>query len=198
MSMYDTVNVTLQDTRIMVEKSDVRRKITLPLDRNWLAIIAYTALVLVWLVMAVIFLTSLFRPPALFNAESISSGYRIGWRALIIVWLLFWGRYVGRYLLRWWQHYLAGREILFFEHDDKIFILRRPVSVFGITNAFDMRHMRPFYFSEQHNAVAFQYGGVQHYLLGMGLTNSEAEKLINFVNERYFPNYEDEDDEDDV
>lgn len=183
----------LGDTRIEYFRNSERTKVILPVARQWVPLVIYTVLVVVWVAMLAIFVYSFFSPPPLFRGEHISPGYRIGWRVLIFVWLLFWFRVIGRYLLRWWQWHLANREILLVEGD--VFIVRRPVSIFGVTNAYDLRHMHPFYQTEKHRALAFQYGGVQHHLFAMGLPSSERDVLQHTLNEWYFPDRDEDDDD---
>jgi hypothetical protein len=188
----------LADTRIEVFHNDKRTKLILPLQRNALVLTAWSLLVLVWLSMLVLFIYSIFVPPPFFNAPHITPGYRVGWRVLLIVWVFFWARFVGRYLLRWWQFHLADREVLL--EEDGVFIVRRPVSIFGITNAYALQHMHPFYENETHACCAFQYGGVQHHLFGMGLEPAERTQLLTYLNDRFFPGYDeyDEDEEEEA
>ena len=168
----------LAESRISIFRNDERTKLVLPVKRNVLALSVYTVLVLVWVIMTGLFIYSVFQPPVAIRSETISSGYRLGWRVLLIVWLIFWVRFIGRYLLHWWQFHLANRELLFFEKD--VFIIRRPVSIFGVTDTYDMQHMRPFYRNDRYGCMAFQYGGVQHHIFGLGLTDGETQSLLQY------------------
>lgn len=183
----------LPDTRIEILRNDDRTKIVLPVKRNWAALAVYSVLVVVWVAMLAIFVYSVFVPPTPLRDPAISTGYRIGWRLLLIVWLVFWVRLIGRHLFHWWQFHLADREILFIENN--VFIMRRPVSIFGVTTAYAMQHMRPFYINDRYRCLAFQYGGVQHHLLGTGLTEAEGDILRHYLNDRFFPNWDADDEE---
>lgn len=180
----------LANTQLELEENQQRLKIVLPVKRNWLGVVAYTLLVIVWLVILVLFLVYLIRPPF---PTVASTTYRFVWRLLIIIWLLIWGRTIGRFVLRWWQFYLAQREILFINQD--VLIIRRPVSIFGLTDAYDMRYVSPFYQHEQHRCPAFRYGNTQRILFGLGLPPAESDSLLHYLNRRYFPSLQSEEQE---
>ncbi len=172
----------LANTQLELEENQERLKIVLPIKRNWLGLAAYSLLVVVWLVILILFLIYLFRPPF---PSVASTTYRLVWRGLIVIWLFIWGRYIGRFVLRWWQFYLARREILFINKD--VLIIRRPVSLFGLTDAYDMRYVSPFYLHERYHCPAFQYGNTRHILFGVGLPLTESQLLLSYFNRRYFP-----------
>lgn len=186
----------LKGTRITLEQSDERLKITLPVERNRLAIAIYTVLALVWFVGLVLFIYLLFNPPIPRDINQLPRTLGITWVIGVLLWLYVWTRYIGRMILRWWQYYLADREILFIT--DERLTVRRPVSIFGLTDAYDRHYVSPFMLDEKHQSVTFRYGNVQHILLGGTLSAEEQAILTTYINDRYFPHYdEDDEDEDD-
>ena len=78
--------------------------------------------------------------------------------------------------------------------DGQTLIVRRPLSLAGVTDAYDMRHVSPFYYQEKHEAIAFDYGS-RGGLFGTGLARPEAEALIGVLNGRYFKGVERESEE---
>lgn len=185
----------LKDTRITIEENDERLKLTLPVERNMLAITIYTVLAIVWFGGLILFIYLWFNPPTPRAIGDLPLQLGITWVLLVLFWLYLWVRYIGRLILRWWQYYLADREILFFH--EKTLILRRPVSIFGLTDAYDRQHVSPFMLDEKHNSVTFRYGNVQHILFGATLSAEEQLALQMYVNDRYFPHHDDDDDDDD-
>ena len=89
-----------------------------------------------------------------------------------------------------WQYYAANREILFVHNE--MLVVRRPVSIFGITSAYDRAHVTPFYFSEKHHSLAFDYGH-QHVYFGRDLSSDPAGRLIGYLNARYYPHHNEDD-----
>jgi hypothetical protein len=172
----------LANTNLQIEENDERLKIVLPLKRQWPGLLAYSLLSLIWLGMLALFVVYLFNPPL---GDFVSIAYRVGWRLLILVWLVVWGRYLGRYVLRGWQFYAASREILFINR--QLLIIRRPVSLFGLTDAYDMQYVSPFYRHERSGNLAFQYGKTNHILFGLGLSPVEQGVLLSYLNHRFFP-----------
>ena len=107
---------------------------------------------------------------------------------MLLVWLYLWYR-LGKILWRLWQYYASTREIVFI--DKKRLIIRRPVSILGITDAYDFEHVSPFYFSSKHECPGFDYGNQRVYF-GQDLSGGSAQKLVEMLNDRYF-SYIDED-----
>jgi len=103
--------------------------------------------------------------------------------ALLILWLVIWLVF-GRFLWKHWQYYAAGRELLFIDQEQ--LIVRRPVSILGLTSAYDMAHISPFYHSDTHNRPAFDYAYL-HVYFGQGLTRQDSEQLVSKINQRWFP-----------
>lgn len=164
--------VTLEDT-------GERLKIVLPLRRQWPYLVVYSVLLVTWLAVTVWMLLLLFQT----SRGAMSTVFLIVWALILLVWAFLWYR-LGRFVWRWWQYYAATREILFV--DQTLLILRRPLSLLGVTDAYAMEHVSPFYYNEQHEAVAFDYG-TRGALFARGLGKGEARQLIAAVNRRFFP-----------
>ncbi len=182
------------NTNIQFEENDERLKVEIPLHQNpWLTLL-YTGFALFWFVGLIIFLVLMFQPERISQAGSFRWTTTICWFALVLIWVFVWVRYIGRNVLRWWQFYLAKRELLFI--DEKTIMIRRPVSLLGLTDSYDRQYVRPVYHSEQHKALAFPYGNVKHILFALTVPEDDQYQLMAFLNNRYFPNYDDDDDDD--
>ena len=170
-------------THLQLEETADRLKITWPVPRNWFLFVLFSLALLVWLVMLVVMAVYLVR-------DVVAGGERFTFilSAMVLVWLFVWLRF-GRILWQRWQYYTAIREIMFI--DQERLIVRRPVSILGITDAYDMQHVSPFYYSDKHRCPAFDYG-YQHVYFGLSLTQEEAEALAAFLNGRFFPDMDDE------
>jgi hypothetical protein len=166
------------------EQKPERLKIVLPVKRNWPFLIIYTILMLTWLVMMIWGL--------IFIVQVALSRERYGFVFIImlLIGLLIMWRF-GRFLWRQWANYMSDREILFI--NPEVLIVRRPVSIWGNTDAYDMKHVRPFYESANPPALAFDYGS-HHVYTGEALTAEAREALRQFLNVQYFPDH-DEDEE---
>lgn len=183
----------LGNTRITLEENEERLKVVMPLERHQLAALIYTVLFIVWLGALILFIYWLFNPPQARGISDLPPIFRLIWIVGVLIWLYVWVRTLGRSILRWWQYHLATRELLFI--DKNTYIVRRPVSIFGITDAYDRRYVAPFYHSETHNALAFQYGETRHILFGQTLRPAEQSTLLDFLNQRYFPHFDDDEDD---
>lgn len=161
------------------EDKSGRLKVVMPAERNWPFFGLYSLLLLVWLGVTVWMLGLLFET----SLSGLSMTFQVVWIIIMLVWAYVWYR-LGRSVWHWWQFYAATREILFI--DEEILIVRRPLSILGVTDAYDMEHVSPFYYSEKHGAVAFDYGS-RGGLYGRGLGRSDAEDLLSALNRRYFP-----------
>jgi hypothetical protein len=177
-----------------VEESAERLKITLPVQRNLAAAALYTLLSSVWFGVLLLFLYWLFFPPTSRGMGDLPFTIRAVWFVGVLIWLYVWVRYLGRTILRWWQYHLATRELLFIE--PTLVMVRRPVSIFGLTDAYARAHMGPVYYSEKHNALAFPYGKVQHILFAHALPAADSKALQALLNGLLFPDLADDDDED--
>lgn len=184
----------LGNTAITFEEDSERLKVVIPLQRHVAAAAIYTVLAAAWLVGLIFFLYLLFFPPSPRGIDALPGLLRAVWILGVLLWLFVWVRYLGRMILRWWQFHLATREVLLVNKD--AVIVRRPVSVFGLTDAYDRRYMTPFYYNDTHNCLAFQYGKVRHILVGLTVARPDNLSLLAFLNRRLFPNMVDEDDED--
>lgn len=154
------------------ERAD-QLKVIIPVQVNWLLFATYTVSILIWLAMFGLVLTYLIR--------GLSSSALL--TILLILWILVW-LWFGRFLWNRWQYHAARREILFIDEDQ--IIVRRPVSILGLTTSYDWRHVTPFYFNDKHHCPAFDYA-FHHVYFGDSLTEEHARELIQSLNERYFP-----------
>ena len=102
---------------------------------------------------------------------------------ILLLWLLVW-LWFGRFLWTRWQFHAANREVLFIESEQ--LIIRRPVSILGLTWVYDISHIEGLYYSEQHRCPAFDYA-YQHVYFGRSLAEDQAKSLIEELNRRRFP-----------
>jgi hypothetical protein len=169
---------------VLVEEEPTRMKVTLLLPRQWLYLLLYTLFLLVWLGLfgasIYYFVTVLFLPGVRF----------LFWFSLFFVVYLFVLYRLGRLVWGQWQFFVATRELLFLS--DEMLIIRRPVSLLGITNAYDRQFVRPFFFREKSGCPAFEYGS-RYVLFGQGVAELEARQLVRLLNGRYFPQHDDDD-----
>jgi hypothetical protein len=169
--------------RITFEDRPEWLKVVLPVRRNWPLLLLFAFSLLLWVVLSVgmvIYLIQdviIARPRAAFVLGTI-----------IVIWLVIW-YYVGRAVSRRFQYYAADREILFINKER--LIIRRPFSLWGLTEAFDMNHVRPFHLSDKHHCPTFDYGSQKVYF-GVSLTDDEATRLIKTLNTLYFRGYDEE------
>jgi hypothetical protein len=160
-----------------------RLKVTLPVRRRWLPFILFTVLLIIWLVGLTWGIIFTVRDIA-FSGERYAFVFTI----MLLVWLYLWYR-LGKILWQQWQYYAASREILFIEKER--LIIRRPVSILGITDAYDLNYMAPFFHSPKHECPGFNYGKQRVYF-GQGLDKQASQQLVQSLNERYF-SFADED-----
>jgi hypothetical protein len=66
------------------------------------------------------------------------------------------------------------------------------LSILGITNVYDINYVSPFYYSDKHDSVAFDYA-YAHVYFGHSLDEPAIMAFIDEINGRYFPDDEDED-----
>lgn len=170
--------------RIEFEETRDWLKIVLPVRRNWILFTLFTILLIVWVAMLVVGIVFTVRDVAM-SGEPFAFAFTVMLLALLFILFRF-----GRVLWGQWQYYTADREILFVNEDQ--LIVRRPVSILGTTDAYDMNHVSPFYYSEKHQCPAFDYA-YQHVYFGRDLDRDEGLRLIAHLNERYFPDFDDED-----
>lgn len=167
----------LQDVEF--DTVDERLKVIMPLRRKMPFLLVYSILLLAWTVATVWMLVLLFTT----SLSELTTQFVVVWAIILLIWAYVWYR-LGRSVWRWWQYYAAQREVLFI--DKEILIIRRPLSLLGVTDAYDMQHVSPFYYQEEHKAIAFDYGS-RGGLFGEGVARDQAQQLIRFLNGRFFP-----------
>lgn len=167
---------------VRFEQSPQRLKIVLPVRRNWPLLAIYTILEVTWLVMLV--------GGLVFLAQVAFSGerYAFVFAVMLLVLLLILFRF-GRFLSRQWANYATNREILFINRE--VLIVRRPISIWGNTDAYDMQHVSPFYLSDKPRALAFDYGH-RHVYVGESLRPEAQAGLRQFLNATYFPGHDED------
>ena len=166
-------------------ENEDRLKIILPVKRNWFMFVLFSLLMAISIYM-------LLRGTS-FAWEIGKSGERFAFAftsmLIFLLLILYW---FMRHLWRLWQFYTANREILFI--NEATLIVRRPLSIFGITDAYDMRQVKPLFYEPKHNGAGFYYGS-QPILIGLNLGEAILNELIEYVNGRFFPNYDDYDED---
>jgi hypothetical protein len=170
---------------VHIEQTEDRTKVVLPTRRQLLPLLLFSFLLIVWIVCFIWGFVFIIRDVA-FSGER----YAIVFTIMLLIWLYIWYR-LGRILWQQWQYYAAPREILFIEEDR--LIVRRPVSVMGTTDAYDMDYVSRFYFSEEQSCPGFDYGSKRIYF-GRGLNEQSSKKLVQAINELRF-DYDFDDDE---
>lgn len=166
------------------EQTPDKLKVVFPTQRQPLWLALFTFLLIVWLAGLIWGIVFTIRDVA-FSGER----YAIPFTIMLLVWLYIWYR-LGRILWQQWQTFASRREILFFEPGR--LIIRKPVSILGITDAYDMDYIAPFYFSEEESCPGFDYGNRRIYF-GRGLDEPSARLLVRALNDIYF-DYDDEED----
>jgi hypothetical protein len=166
-----------ETSRITMEESAQWLKFVVPVRRNVFLFVLFSCCLVVWITMLAGMLLAMFRGQFGFVLNT-----------MLVVWILLW-LWLGRVLWGRWQYYAAGRELLFV--NDRQLILRRPVSILGSTDAYDMKHVTPFYFSDKHHCPAFDYA-FQHVYFGQNLAVDEALDFIAALNGRFFPGGEED------
>jgi len=172
--------------RITLEDQPEWLKIILPIKRNLLLFVLFTVALVVWVVFVIGMLIFLVRDVIL-----VGERFAFAFTIILLIWLAIW-LWVGKKVWERWQYYAASREILFINKER--LIIRRPVSIWGLTEAFDMEHIRPFYVSKRHGYPTFEYGSQKVYF-GIGLLDDETSELVQTLNSLYFRRYDLDDDE---
>ena len=172
---------------ITFEENNERLKIMYPLRRRWVYFILLTIMLAVWIFLVVGTLVFAFRD-ILFSGERFVFVFTV--MILVFLWLLY---LLGKLVWRQWSFFAANREILFI--NDEILIIRRPVSILGLTDAYDMQHVRPFFYNDHTSSPSFDYGS-RTVFFGGDLEQEKAERLMNYINLRFFPDVLEDDDED--
>jgi hypothetical protein len=162
-----------------------RLKVTLPIRRNWAWLLLFSALLILWVIGLVWGIIFTIRDIA-FSGER----YAIVFTIMLLIWLYLWYR-LGKIVWKQWQYYVAVREILFI--DKERLIIRRPVSLLGITDAYDFVYVSPFFHSDKHGWPGFYYGKRRIYF-GQGLSENSSQQLVDYLNGRYFSAFDNDDD----
>jgi len=170
---------------ISFEENDERLKVTLPVSKNWILLIIYSILTLTGLV--------LFVGGIIYGFQIAFSGERFAfWFALFIFSFVLMLYSLLKYVFQQWQYYVTNREIIFVNAEEMI--IRRPVSILGITTTYDRSYVKPIAYSDKYKALAFYYGS-QPILFANGLPSSQTSPLADYLNDRYFPDYDDDDED---
>ena len=146
---------------------------TLPSPVNWPVFGLHTLALITWLLMLAAVLAYLLR--------GLSSSFVL--TIILLIWMVIW-LWFGRFLWSRWQYHAANREILFI--NDQQLVVRRPVSVLGLTWVYDISHVSGLYYSEQHGCPAFDYA-YQHVYFGNELDEEQARFVVKELNRRIFP-----------
>lgn len=177
--------------RITVEENASRVKITIPLRRLWPYWLTYTLLLLIWIFGTIWGIQTLISYIIVGN-YGFEGGFLIAWIIILVIIAGFWV-YMGNTVWKRWQYYTSNREILFF-YTDKL-IVRRPLSLLGVTEAYDRQYVSYFRFDEKVSGVVFDYGTFR-IPVGATLVPEESMALIGLINQRFFPDIFEEDDDD--
>lgn len=162
-----------------VEETTDRLKITIPDRIRWPLFTIYTLAMVAWVGMIFIVISYLIRGQ---SSSLVLSAILVLW---LFVWLL-----LGKYVWRRWQYQAAKREVIFVDAEQ--IVVRRPVSILGITTAYDIKHVSPFYISKKHSCPTFDYA-YMHVYFGRSLSEVQGLLLIEQLNNRLFPELEEED-----
>ncbi len=178
--------------RISIEENAERVKIVIPLKRIWPFWWTYSLLLLVW-IGSTIWGVSTLIGYAIGGDYGFTGLFLLAWIIILILIAALWF-WLGSMVWKRWQYYTAGREILFF-YPDKL-IVRRPLSLMGVTDAYDRLYVSPLHFDDRIQAAVFDYGSYR-IPVGSTLTPPEAGALVDLVNSRFYPDTLPEEDEED-
>ena len=170
---------------IFIEEEDQWQKVIMPAEKSAPLFIFYTIALILWAVAMVWMVYELFQP---FPIERPFFSV-FTFRAFLLGWIWVWRWFAKRFLWGFWQYYAANREILFI--NDEEFIVRRPVSLLGVTNVYDMKHITAIFYDEKKESPTLQYG-VRPIHFGQALTPSESTELISMIAHRHFPHLEED------
>ena len=170
---------------ITIEEEEQWQKIVMPAEKNTGLFIFYTFCLVLWVVMMGLMIYGLFQPFPI-ERPFVSN---LVFRLLLLAWMGVWYWFARRFLWGFWQYYAANREILFINKEE--FIVRRPVSLLGVTNVYDMKHIEAVYFDDKQKNPTMQYG-VQPVKFGQALSPKEGVELISMLMHRHFPHLEED------
>lgn len=176
------INTTPEIDGLTFDESDGRLKITIPQKRHWMLFGLYSVMLITWI--------GLFIAAIIYTIRIVFSGerYAFGFTFLLVLFLFLLYR-LGKIVWKQWQYYAANREILFI--DDALLIVRRPVSLAGLTDAYDMQHISHFYYSGRYDTPAFEYGQ-RKIFFAQDVDEARGRQLVMALNGRYFPHYDEE------
>ncbi|MFK7805260.1 MAG: hypothetical protein AB8G95_26750 [Anaerolineae bacterium] len=178
--------------RIVFEENDERVKVIIPIERQPLYWGLYSSMLFVWVagsIWGVVTILNFFRQ----GNFGFSGVYLVAYLFILFLVAIFWF-YLGRKVWTQWQYFSATREILFF-YPERL-IVRRPVSLLGITDAYAREHVSRFSLDSKLNCPAFDYGNFR-IPVGMTLPVDEGKALISEINSRFYANIPEDDEEDD-
>lgn len=165
------------------EENAERLKVTLPVKRSWVFLGLYTVLLLTAVAMLL--------GGLVYMIQIARSGERFAFVFVVMLLFLLLIMYrFTRFLWNQWQYYVTNREILFINPEEMI--IRRPVSLWGITNVYDMAHVRALAYDVNREGLSFDYGS-QPVIWAHGLPQTILEPLASYINGRFFPYADDED-----
>jgi len=179
--------------RITIEENSDRTKIVIPIQRQWAFWGTYTTMLVGWIAGSIWAIGALFSSWRAGMLQSIDTAFLITYIIILVVIAAGW-YWVGQRVWRNWQYHTANREILFF-YPDKL-IVRRPVSLLGVTEAYDIRYISPFRVDPKVESLAFDYG-TYRVPVGGSLNRAESDALGQVINNRFFPHHDAEEDDDD-
>jgi len=185
----------LQNTSIAYTETDGKLTVSYPTKQNPTLKGLYTFLLIVWAVLLFLFIYLLINPPIDREWDQLPGLIRWAWYGGIFMWLYLWIRKIGKSLWRWCQFYTAKEEII--EIDDERVSVLRPVGRKGLADGYAREHVTPFHLSDKYKGIGFQYGNIRNILFATGLPREEQEVLLQFLNARYFPFADGQDDEED-
>lgn|GEM_PF-2574043 len=166
-----------------------RLKVVFPVRRNLPFLTIYSVLLLIWLGVTGWMISLLFGT----DISVLSLGFIIVWVIILLIWAYIWFR-LGRSIWRWWQYYMAEREVLLI--DDETLVVHRPFFFLGATDAYALEHVSPFAYDEKEQVIGFSYGA-RAGNFATGLPANAARRLATALNRRYFPDAPVEEEEED-
>lgn len=170
---------------VTFDENEERLKVLFPVRRHSLFLALYTLLLLVWLGVTGWMLALLFAA----DISQLGLAFLIVWIIILFVWAYIWYR-LGRNIWRWWQYYMATREMLLI--DEETLVVHRPFFFLGVTDAYALEHVSPFRYDEKEAVIAFDYGA-RAGNFAAGLPEPAARRLVAALNRRYFPGAEEPD-----
>lgn len=172
---------------VTFDENEERLKVAFPVRRHRLFLSLYTVLLLVWLGVTGWMLYLLFAA----DISQLGLTFLVVWILILLVWAYVWYR-LGRNIWRWWQYYMATRELLLI--DAETLVVHRPFFFLGVTDAYAREHISPFRYDEEEEAIAFAYGA-RAGKFAAGLAETPARRLVATLNRRFFPGAVEEDQE---